>query len=52
MNNYDKALEELDSMSIPDVNYSERAELMKQLDRREKDREELDLHSVLDSFNS
>ncbi len=49
---YDKDLEELDAISIPDVNYSERAELMRQLDRREKDREELDLQSVLNSLNS
>ena len=35
--------DDLDQISIPDVDYSERSKLLKQLEKREKDREELEL---------
>jgi hypothetical protein len=36
-----------EEISIPDVDYEERMKLMKMLDKREKDREELELDSAL-----
>jgi len=32
-----------EEISIPDIDYEERKQLLKKLDRREKDREELEL---------
>jgi hypothetical protein len=35
-----------EEISIPDVDYEERMKLMRMLDKREKDREELELEST------
>lgn len=41
-----------EEISIPDINYEERQQLLKKLDRREKDREELELEQMFESFRS
>lgn len=39
-----------EEISIPDVDYEERMKLLKQLDQRERDREELELESVFEEL--
>lgn len=41
-----------EEISIPDIDYEERKQLLKKLDRREKDREELELEQMFESFKS
>ena len=37
-----------EEISLPDVDYEERMQLLKHLDKREKDREELDLEATFE----
>ena len=53
-NNMKFELEEdlYEEISIPDVDYEERMQLIKHLDQREKDREELELEATFEQLKN